>query len=150
MRSGRPIGVKSVLAPGGALVLVDFHPLFNYLDDDWSLARKASGRAPVFYPEGVGDYVGMSGELLAVSGYIEVDAPPNPHGVWEYGWNLADIVTSVLEAGLQLTALREYPYTNGCLLLPGMQLKPDKRLYPPADLPQDLPLLFGLRATLAG
>ncbi|MHB9034700.1 MAG: class I SAM-dependent methyltransferase, partial [Anaerolineae bacterium] len=54
-------GIKSILAPGGRLVLVEFHPFLSMLDEHWQLAFPYfAASEPAFYQEGIGDYVAMS------------------------------------------------------------------------------------------
>ena len=48
-------------------------------------------------------------------------------------------------AGLRITALHEYPYTNGERCFAGMRELPGRRLVPPEDVPA-IPLMYGIRA----
>src|SRR5690242_3621565 len=55
-------GVASILAPGGKVVVLEFHPLLNMLDDDWAVKYDYFhlGRE-ISFDNGIGDYVSMSG-----------------------------------------------------------------------------------------
>ncbi|HMA35673.1 MAG TPA: class I SAM-dependent methyltransferase [Chloroflexia bacterium] len=144
-------GIAGVLAPGGRLVLVEFHPLLGVLADDWTLKYSYFGAGQArTWESGIGDYVAMSGAALAPSGYVAgVENFQNPHRSHEFQWGLGVVVTALLDAGLALTALHEYPYTNGARLLADMRELPGHRLIPPATLP-DLPLMYGLVARKPG
>lgn len=141
-------GVAGVLAPGGRLVVMENHPLLHALDYDMRFVYPySSGGRPTVFDEGIGDYVAMSGEALTHGAeYHEgvVDFV-NPHPSVEFNWGLADVVTAVLDAGLVLELLREYPYTNGYKAFREMTSLPGRRFGLPEGVP-NLPLMFGLVA----
>jgi SAM-dependent methyltransferase len=140
-------GIAAVLKPGGRFVLVDFHPLSMVFDWDWShrFPYFAEG-VPRTYEHGIGDYVALSDGALAPSGYVEgVAAFVNPHRGHEFQWGIGEIATALLEAGLVITALHEYPYSNGGKLFDRMRELPGRRMVPPEDLP-NLPLMYGIAA----
>ena len=144
-------GVASSLAPNGKLVMLEFHPLLNVLDWDWTLKSDYfnEGSATSF-DNGIGDYVAMSGSALAPSGYVEGTRDfVNPHPGHEFNWTVSEVVSAVAEAGLRLTALREYPYMNGARLLNNMRETPGYRMYPPEGMPS-LPLMYGFAAEKVG
>lgn len=140
-------GIAAMLKPGGRFVAIEFHPFSMVFDFDW--ARKSDysgGGKPQSWPTGVGDYVAMAGEALTPSGWVAgVSDFRNPYPGHEWHWGLAETVTALLDAGLTLTTLREYPYANGARLFEGMREEPGLRMYPPEDTPS-LPLMFGLIA----
>lgn len=140
-------GVAAILNPSGRLVVVDFHPFSMVFDDDWSLKYDYFGQGqPMTFEDGIGDYVALSGESLAPSGYLPGEENfQNPHPVHEFQWTISDIVTALLEAGLRITALKEYPYSNGAKLFQDMREKPGNRVYPPEGFP-NLPLMYGVTA----
>ena len=141
-------GVARVLAPGGRLALVELHPLAAMFDEGMRLRFPySSGGRPYSSGEGVGDYVARSGEgLLHGADFQEgvVDFR-NPHPSHEFAWGLADVVGAVLEAGLALEALREWPYCNGFAPFDGMRMAPGRRWELPEGVP-GMPLLYGLAA----
>jgi SAM-dependent methyltransferase len=145
-------GVAGVLAPGGRLVVMENHPLLHTLDYDMRFAYPySSGGAGTVFDEGIGDYVAMSGEALTHGAeYHEgvVDFV-NPHPSVEFNWGLADVVTAVLDAGLVLETLREYPYTNGYKAFREMTSLPGRRFGLPEGV-SNLPLMFGLVARKPG
>ena len=140
-------GVSTILAPGGKLVLVDFHPFAMVYDWDWTLKYQYFAQGNVLeFDDGIGDYVAMSGNCLAPSGYLEgvVDFK-NPHPVKEFQWSIDEIISAVLEAGLSLKVYHEYPYSNGARLFKSMREEVGGRFYPPSGFPS-LPLMYGLLA----
>ena len=140
-------GISTILTPGGKLVLVDFHPFAMVYEWDWTLKYPyfAKGKAMEF-DDGIGDYVAMSGNCLAPSGYLEgIVNFKNPHPVKEFQWSIEEILSAVIEAGLTLKVYREYPYTNGARLFKSMREEAEGRLFAPPGFPS-LPLMYGLLA----
>lgn len=137
-------GVASVLEPSGRLVLVEFHPASMAFDEQMRLAYDYAGGRQLDWDDGVSDYVAQSGAALTPSGY---DAGAvgfqNQHVSHEFGWSVADVVQAVLDAGLRLETLREYPYSNGARLFDGMIEAPGRRF---RFAEGALPLMFGLSA----
>lgn len=133
-------GVAKVLRPGGRLVLLEFHPLI------WSLGPNpdsyfAAGRLDE--PGGVNDYVD---EALAPSGYLSGEEGfSNPEPAHGYQWTVASMVQAVVDAGLHIRTMREYPYTNGCKVFEGMQRIDGNRYTVPEGDPA-MPLMLGLVA----
>jgi SAM-dependent methyltransferase len=143
-------GIAAVLKPGGRFVLVDFHPFPMVFDWDWSHRFPYFGEGvPRTFEHGVGDYVALSGGALAPSGYVEgIEAFVNPHRGHEFQWGIGEIAAALLEAGLVITALREYPYANGAKLFDRMRELPGRRMVPPEEVP-NLPLMYGIAARKA-
>ncbi|HEX2091149.1 MAG TPA: methyltransferase domain-containing protein [Longimicrobiaceae bacterium] len=141
-------GIAGVLEPRGRFVLVEFHPVAAMFDERMRLFFPYfSGGEPVTWGEGVADYVARSGEGLLHGGeYREgvVDFR-NPHPVHEFAWGIADVVSALLEAGLALEVLREYPYSNGCVFFEGMRALPGRRWAPPEGTPA-IPLMYAVAA----
>lgn len=140
-------GIADVLAPGGRFVLVEFHPLLGMFDPDRSLHHPySSGGAPIPVPDGIGDYVADSGDgLLHGAAPGAVDAFRNPHPTYEFAWGMADVLQALLDAGLHLGTVREWPYSNGWKPFDDMQPDPGRRWRLPDGVPA-IPLMFGLAA----
>jgi PhzF family phenazine biosynthesis protein len=149
-------GIAELLRPGGALVVMEFHPFALQFDEQRRLAfdyfGARAGRVHTF-AEGVGDYVGRSGPPLAPSGFV-ADEPEfrNPHACHEFVWTLADLFAALRGAGLELERFEEWPYSNGCRLFEDMVILDegeggDGRRFGLAPGQPSLPLMFGLRAT---
>lgn len=128
-------GVARVLKSGGKVVIVEFHPTINMFELDWSLGFDYMGGKQVG-TNGVGDYVGNDFDGTAFQ---------NPAPSFEYAYGIADIVSALLDAGLTLTHLREYPYMNGWQRFPEMVEREPRRFYLP-DRMIVMPLMFSMVA----
>ena len=144
-------GIANILGPGGRFVIVDFHPAADVFDEGWNVARDyPSGGEPLLLEEGVGDYVAASGGGLTPAGFADgVEGFENPEPCHLFRWGLGEVVTALAQAGLEITALEEYPYSNGERHFAGMQELPGRRMSPPAHVPA-LPLMYGVRAEKSG
>jgi SAM-dependent methyltransferase len=140
-------GLAGVLAPGGRFVTVDFHPVSMIFDEHFKPAYAYfSDDNPLKWEEGIGDYVGRSGPALAPSGFKEgVRDFKNPHANYEFQWPIADILTAIVNAGVQVEQFREYPYSNGAQLFEDMREEAGRRMFPPEGMPS-MPLMYGLVA----
>lgn len=143
-------GIAKVLRPGGRFVIVEFHPMWGMLDDDWQLASDywMTGTGPVTWTHGVGDYVAQAGDGLVPWGYQAGMAEvPDPTPAHEFIWGMSDIIGALLGAGLRLDAFREYPWSNGFARGSGVRQLPGRRFVPPDGVPT-FPLMFGLAVSL--
>lgn len=139
-------GIANVLVPGGVFVLVEFHPVAFCFDEQrrvvWPYFGAAAGEA-IDEPDGVGDYVERSGEGLTPMGQVAHDeAFLNPHPSHGFAWSIADAVTALVEAGLVLERLHEWPWSNGCRFFDDQVFEPDTRRW--LD-PRNMPNMFALR-----
>jgi len=139
-------GIAAVLKPGGRFVLVEFHPSLQALEEDWTPRYNAIGGQREDWSEGIGDYVGFMGDALAPagSGTGVVDFK-NPEPSVEFAWSVAEVVTALLDAGLELRTLREYPYSNGYAPFRGFRELPGRRFTTPDDRP-NIPMMYGVMA----
>lgn len=134
----------AALVPGGRLALVEFHPASNMFDAEWRLAHSYPAGGEPLTLDGVGDYVGASGDGLAPGGFAEgVRNFVNPHPCHLYRWGVGEVVSACADAGLRVTALREYFYVNGERPFARMVSGPGRRWLPPPDVPA-VPLMYGL------
>jgi SAM-dependent methyltransferase len=139
-------GVASVLEPGGRFVAVEFHPFIGLFDDDYALNGSYSTGGQPESDYGIEDYVANTGAALAPSGFLEGERDfVNPHLAHEFGWSLSETLQALLDAGLALETVREWPYANGFKPFDDMRELPGGRMMPPAGFP-DLPLQFGVVA----
>jgi predicted PhzF superfamily epimerase YddE/YHI9/SAM-dependent methyltransferase len=142
-------GIADILVPGGAMVLVEFHPVAFCFDEQrkltWPYFGAARGEV-IDEPEGVRDYVGRSGDALAPMGFVAPEQEfvnPNPaHG---FAWTISDIVTVLLEAGLVLERLCEWPWSNGCRFFEDQVLDPVTRRWHAGEGVPAFPGMFGIR-----
>jgi SAM-dependent methyltransferase len=137
-------GIHGVLVPGGRFVYVEFHPLVWSLDDQFRFSKDPYFAPERVFTEPVSDYVAESGELLAPSGFVAAGGTfENPHPAHGFQWTLGQIVTALARAGLALERLEEYPFVNGCRVIPSLVEAPGRRLVPPPGVALP-PLMFGL------
>ena len=140
-------GIASVLKSGGQFVMVEFHPITLIFDWDWThkFPYFSEGK-PLTWKDGIGDYVANSDEGLTPWGYEKgIENFRNPYRTHEFTWGIGEVVTALLEAGLILEVLKEYPYTNGCKIFERMRETPGRRMVPPEDVP-NLPLMYAIAA----
>ncbi len=143
-------GVAQVLAPHGRFILMEFHPVSNMFSADWAFTRPypASGRQLAL--DGVGDYVGASaGGLAPATTPAATPTFQNPEPCTLFQWGVGEVVTALAQAGLILTTLQEFPFVNGERPFERMRATPERRMYPPEDVPAP-PLMYGLVARRAG
>lgn len=140
-------GIAGVLKSRGRFVMVEFHPLSDMFDENWSFAHGyPSGGEPLRLEEGVGDYVGESGSGLTPAGFVEgVQNFDNPEECHLFRWGLGEVITALAGAGLRVAVLEEYSYSNGERKFSGMRELPGRRMVPPEGVPP-APLMYGIRA----
>jgi SAM-dependent methyltransferase len=139
-------GIERVLVENGRFVYVEFHPLVWSFDEQFQFVKDPYFAPGHVFEDPVGDYVGASGALLAPSGFVETSETfQNPHRAHSFQWTLADLLTAVGSAGLALERFEEYPFVNGCRIIPSLVEREGRRLYPPAGVASP-PLMFGLSA----
>jgi SAM-dependent methyltransferase len=129
--------VAHFVRPGGIFFINESHPVFNVFENE----GVAPGELIVRYP-----YFEHPAPLtFAVQGsYADPDADvgdQTEHG-WDHG--LGEIVTALVDAGLQIEVLEEYPYLEwpADFLVEG----DDDRWRLPEGITGELPLTFSLRA----
>jgi SAM-dependent methyltransferase len=130
--------VAHFLAPGGRFVLIEGHPFALIFDE-----RPAGPELRVRYPY----FQGPAPVREECQGsYAAPDAPL--HGV-QYTWihPLADVLGSLLRAGLRIDAFAEYPYV-GWAMFPWMEQRPDRCWQLPGGA-GTIPLMFSLTASKA-
>lgn len=140
-------GVAAILKPGGRFVVVDYHPIMSMYDEQLkrTFPYFSEGKA-LTWEEGVSDYIAFTGKGLPGSEYVEgVKEFKNPHRVHEFQWVVGEIVTALLEAGLSLTTLKEYPYSNGFKPFNEMR-ETNGRWFLPEGQP-NMPLMYAIMAS---
>jgi len=140
-------GVASVLEHGGRVVSLEFHPTAGLFDENLQLKYPYFREAgPYRWADGVNDYVALSGAALTPSGWLDGEKDfKNPHVVWEFPHSVSELMGAALAAGLQIEAVREWPYANGFQPFRKMRELPGRRFTVPEGTPE-LPLMFGLVA----
>jgi SAM-dependent methyltransferase len=128
--------VAERLEPGGRFLLVDGHPLTNLWPTD-SLSRDLRLSEDAYFAKEAPERRVRS---HSYGGGRALTSPITYQ--WQHG--LAEIVQSVIDAGLRLRCLREEPF-GFYRRYPGMVRRPDGYLDPPPGM-HGLPMLFGLVA----
>jgi SAM-dependent methyltransferase len=144
-------GVARLLAPGGRLVVMEFHPaLYLFEERDGALVLSAPRADRVWHEAaGIGDYVAASAEGLTPGRFeAGVEDFRNPEPSAEFDWTLGEIVGAIAGAGLAIERLSEWPHCNGCRIFSQMVDAGDDRWVMPAGFPR-IPLMFGLVARRA-
>lgn len=130
--------VAHFLRPGGTFYITEIHPVALAFENE----GVAPGELRLAYPYWEhaepltfavrGSYADPAAEVTATA----------EHG-WDHG--LGEIVSALIDAGLRIESLREYPFVDWKLdfLVEG----PDGRFRLPHDTPGELPLFFSIRAT---
>lgn len=132
-------GAAGVLAPGGRLVCVEFHPLVSTLEEGWKLDYPYFGRpGGQTWDEGVEDYVGYT------AGDDGSRSWTNPNPCVEFQHSLGEIASATLAAGLTIEHFEEHRHCNGWQPFPDMTGDGQRRFLPPAG--KELPMMFSLAA----
>jgi SAM-dependent methyltransferase len=90
--------IAACLAPGGAFHLIEFHPLVE--------ALAADGRTIVDHYFDVGPI-----RAAGRGSYAEPHAPFEHESV-QWAHSIGEIVTALIDAGLRIASLREYPFST--------------------------------------
>ena len=139
-------GIEGILSPGGAFVLVDFHPVAVLFDESMTLSEPYAGTDRFEFDDGVGDYVAQSGETMAPGGFEPGETFDNPESCIEFSWTLSDVIQALVDAGLSLETFDEYPFSNGWRMFDSL-VRVDERRWGFPDGQPNLPLMFGLKVT---
>jgi SAM-dependent methyltransferase len=126
--------------PGGRFYITEIHPVAQVFDDDGTEPGELRLRYPYWeHPEPLafpteGSYADRT---------ASVETP------MEYGWDhgLGEIVSALIDAGLRIEALREYPFVDWPVDFLAEQ--PDGTWRLPAGTPGELPLFFSILASKA-
>jgi hypothetical protein len=129
--------VAQLLAPGGRLFLREGHPMMWAMND-----ARGDGVLEVVYP-----YVETAALVFDEPGtYVQTDAQLQ-HTV-SHSWNhgIGEIITSVLEAGLELTEFVEHDSLPWNAFAEGAMAQGDDGEWRLVDRPERLPLSYTLQA----
>jgi 2-polyprenyl-3-methyl-5-hydroxy-6-metoxy-1,4-benzoquinol methylase len=122
----------ALVAPGGTFYLSEFHPLTDIFGwESLEIERSYFDPAPLF-DESSGTYA-------------DLDAPTSHNASYEWQHPLGTVVSALVEAGLVIEFLHEYPFTL-FPRWPFLEKRDDGSFVLPAGMPQ-LPLMYSIRAT---
>ncbi|RYY97757.1 MAG: class I SAM-dependent methyltransferase [Chitinophagaceae bacterium] len=125
--------IARYLKPGGRFVFAEFHPVVWMFDDELDrVAYRYFNSGPIVETE--------SGTYAERGAGLELS-----YVCWNHG--LAEVIGSLLGAGLQLRTLREYDYSPYNCLRGMVEAEPGK--YRVAHLGNKIPLVYALEAVKA-
>jgi SAM-dependent methyltransferase len=133
--------VARFVRPGGRFYVLEVHPIVQVMAD----AGVGPGELRLAYP-----YWEHPDPIVVPTQGSYADREAKIETPFEYGWDhsLGEIVTALVDAGLRIDKLREYPFLNW----PAPFLVPAEngtyRL--PPDAGGELPLMFSILATKPG
>ncbi len=139
-------GIAKALKSGGRFVFIEFHPALMVFENDWEFTYDYMGGGHLEFESGVGDYVAMSGSVVTGEYQKGVENFENPEAGVEYQWGIADVVMALISAGLTLTDLKEYPYSNAFNPMPDLRETSLRRFVMPEGKPQQFPMMFSVVA----
>jgi SAM-dependent methyltransferase len=130
--------VARFVRPGGRFYLAEIHPVANAFENEGVAPGELVLRypywehaTPLTFPVH-GSYADPTAEVVGVA---------NEHG-WDHG--LGEIVTALVEAGLEIRSLREHPFVNWKLDF--LEERDDGTWRLPGELEGRLPLSFSILA----
>jgi SAM-dependent methyltransferase len=127
--------IRRLLAPGGRLYLVEFHPFASTLADD-----ELTVAYPYFHDEPLSfDDPGT---------YADDSAATTQNRSLEWNHGFAEVITAIPGAGLQIELLHEHDHTLFARW-PFLERRGDGTYQLPADRPS-LPLMYSLVASCSG
>jgi SAM-dependent methyltransferase len=128
--------ITHFLKPGGIFSIVEVHPIALLFDE-----RRQDAELRLTYPYFQGP------EPLREEKQGSYAAPDAPIHSVTYVWihPLAEIIGSLLRAGLRITAFEEYPFLAWAFF-PWMERRADGFWHLPAER-EGIPLMFSLKAT---
>lgn len=128
--------VAHYLAPGGTFFILEGHPTFFVFENEGETEPK------VTYP-----YFHRDEPLTFDVKGSYADPEADVSAEREHGWvhSLGDVVTALIDAGLEIRNLREYPFLLWDASF--LEQRDDGRWYLPASQPGEIPLMFSITAT---
>ena len=130
--------VSHFLKPGGVFAITEIHPAAWTLDD----TRLDGVPSPKFTYFETETPMRSEGDRT----YTDGDATLQHTVTYEWNHSIGEIVTALIDAGLRIDLLREYPYILGHMPVPGMELDEDGMYrFPNGNI--SLPLMYSIHAT---
>ncbi len=132
--------VAHLLKPGGLFYIAEFHP-FAYVFDDQADIPDLKVRYPYFNQS-------KALEFDDSTSYADPEAPVSQRLHYEWDHRLGEVVTALIDAGLRIEFLHEFPYSV-YLQFPLMQQGEDG-YYRLSKGDGMIPLMFSIRARRLG
>lgn len=122
--------INHFLNEGGVFYIVEVHPFTNILSYDFKLFYKYFKKGP-YIEEDDGSYVDWSKDIKGAT--------------FEWSHTLSDLINGLIEEGLRIEFVHEFPFTMYDQF-PGFMEKNKKKQYVLKNKKIEIPLLFSLRA----
>ena len=123
--------VSKYLKPGGQFVFAEFHPVVWMFDDDFKEIKYRYFKSEPIIEESEGSYTENAKSIS--QDYIS----------WNHG--LAEVITALINSGLQIKKLREYDYSPyNCF---NQTVEVEKNKFRIKHLNNSLPMVYSLMAT---
>jgi len=122
--------INRFLKPGGQFVFAEFHPVVWMFDDDFKAIKYRYFNSGPIVETYSGTYANQ--EASIVQDYV----------MWNHG--LGEVVTSLLNQGLEIKVLKEYDYSPYACFKETVEIGPRKFRIPGMD--DKLPMVFALVA----
>jgi SAM-dependent methyltransferase len=132
--------VAGLLRPGGRLFVRDCHPVLFTLDDERDDGVLSIEHSYFETAEGV--------RFETQQSYVEHEGDIESPATIEFNHGLAEIITAVLGAGMDLVAIEEHDSVPWCAL-PGLMELQGPNEWRLVDRPERVPLTFTLQARRA-
>ncbi len=123
--------IARYLKPGGRLVFVEFHPVVWMFDDDFQKIAYRYFQSEPIVEQAEGTYTDRDAEISGTS------------VSWNHG--MAEVITSLLKAGLQIEGLQEYDYSPYDCFAHTNEFAPGK--FRIAHLEDKIPMVYSVVAT---
>jgi SAM-dependent methyltransferase len=128
--------VAQYVKPGGFFYIAEFHP-FEYVFDNDKDVKELKVRYPYFHKEPL--------EFDVDGSYADPVAKIEPQKEYEWTHGVGEVITALVDAGLHLDFLHEFPYA--CFAeLPFMEKGADGNWRLPKEMPA-IPLIYSVKAT---
>jgi SAM-dependent methyltransferase len=128
--------IAHFLKPGGIFYIVEGHPVALLFDE-----RREGAELRLFYPY----FQGRDPVRAEERGSYAVPDAPIHRVTYQWIHPMAEIIGSLLRAGLRITAFEEYPFAAWAMF-PWMERRADRWWQLPPGR-ESIPLMFSLKAT---
>jgi SAM-dependent methyltransferase len=133
--------VARFVKPGGIFYITEIHPIAQAFENEGVSPGELVLRYP-YWEHRAPLRFETHGSYADPTAHVET---PHEHG-WDHG--LGEIVTALVDAGLEIRKLREYPFVNWQLDF--LEKQADRTWRMPATAGGELPLFFSLLARKPG
>lgn len=123
--------VNHFLKPGGTFYIIELHPFTSILSHDFKLYYKYFQKGP-YIDDSSGTYTDWEAD---VKGFT-----------YEWSYTMGDVINSLIDAGLRIEFVHEFPYTMYDQFS-GFMEKNEKGQFVLKNKKIQIPLLFSLKAT---